>query len=759
MKNIYTVVIGLFLALSLNVAAQSRVYAPDLRSPDNGDTGVTPDVLLDWDAVTGGSTDITYELQLDVTNDFANAITFPKTDFTALQMSELLFGTTYYWHVRAYDGNEVSDWSETWSFTVTSSIILDKPTDGAMVFPDPIISWKPITGITAYQLQIDTTYIWSAENAGTTENLNGSFILDANNKWVVGDNGFAAHFDGTSWNSVDVGSNNNLNAVFFTDANNGWIVGDGGTILKYDGTSWTQGDSLTDKDLQDLYFLNNNTGWVVGNAGTILKFDGNWTAEAAPDSLTWNIYTVFAVNANNVYAGAQKGFIYNRNDTGWSGKIQLSGKHDVFSLWFNDASNGWAVGKSGKIFYFNDTSWISQPSGIFKDLYGVAFSNTGTGYAVGKSGNMLRYTAGAWESVASGSSSNLNTISFSGNEGIVAGNGGTLLKKAGEGFSSPYAKIVTANKDSSDIQLSNLLFGKTFYYRVRALTTIDTSSWSSVKSMTTYGQPALVSPSNNANGQALLLTFKWQKYTGVTKYTIETSENENFDPSLIYFSDLNSITIDNFGFGKTYYWRVNAIHADDVSQWSDVYSFTTANAIVLTAPADETINSGRSPRFEWDSIAGVTQYEIAVATDASFTDATVNITDKPFFQTQDPLAYHTSYFWKVRGIVALDSSGWSPVWQLTTKSPEDIFTVEGLQSFKVYPNPNRGIFQLTVNSTQNRHYSLSIQNMQGSVVYHKTLTVKRGETVKQFNLSLRQGIYTLSITDGKNNSTKKLFVQ
>jgi len=135
MKNIYTAVIGLFLALSLNVAAQSRVYAPDLRSPDNGDTGVTPDVLLDWDAVTGGTTDITYELQLDVTNDFANAVTFPTTDLTALQMSELLFGTTYYWHVRAYDGNEVSDWSETWSFSVTSSIILSSSVKGPSYTP------------------------------------------------------------------------------------------------------------------------------------------------------------------------------------------------------------------------------------------------------------------------------------------------------------------------------------------------------------------------------------------------------------------------------------------------------------------------------------------------------------------------------------------------------------------------------------------------------------------------------------------------
>ncbi len=758
MKNIYTAVIGLFLALSLNVAAQSRVYAPDLRSPDNGDTGVTPDVLLDWDAVTGGTTDITYELQLDVTNDFANAVTFPTTDLTALQMSELLFGTTYYWHVRAYDGNEVSDWSETWSFSVTSSIILDKPTDGAMVFPDPIISWKPITGLTAYQLQIDTTYIWSAENAGTIENLNGSFILDANNKWVVGDNGFAAHFDGTAWNSVDVGSNKNLNAVFFTDANNGWIVGDGGTILIYNGSSWTQGDSLTGNDLNDVYFLNNNTGWVVGDAGTIFMYDGNWATEAAPDSLTWDINTVFAVSANNVYAGGQKGFIYNRSDTGWSSKIQLSGKRDVYSLWFKDANNGWVVGKSGKIFFFDGTDWTNQPSGITKDLYGVSFSGT-TGFAVGKAGFMVRYTNGAWETVASGTIENMNTISLLGNEGVVAGNNGTLLKKAGEGFSSPYAKTVTVNKDLSEIKLANLLFGKTFYYRVRALTSLDTSDWSTVKSMTTYDKPALISPSNNADAQALLLTFTWQKYTGVTKYTIETSENENFDPALIYFSDSNSTTIDNFGFGETYYWRVNAIHAEDVSQWSDVYSFSTANAIVLTAPADGTINSGKSPRFEWDSIAGVTQYEIAVATDASFTDATVKSTDKSFFQMQNPLEYSTSYFWKVRGVVGLDTSGWSPVWQLTTKSPEDIYTIEGLQLLTVYPNPNKGIFQLTVNSTQNKRYSVSIIDMQGRVVYQKTIAVKRGETVKPFNLSLRQGIYTLSITDGRNKNTKKLFVQ
>jgi photosystem II stability/assembly factor-like uncharacterized protein len=759
MKNIYTFITGLFLIFSLSISAQNRIYAPDLRSPENGESGISPDALLDWDAVTGITNDITYEVQIDYTEDFTNPVTFPRTNVTSMSMDELMFGTTYYWHVRAYDGDEVSDWSETWSFTVVSTVELKNPSDGATVYPDPTITWKePITGLTAYQLQIDTTYLWSADNPGTSENLNGAFILSDNDKWIVGDGGFIAHYDGTSWNTVDAGVTANLNDIYFVDANNGWIVGDDSTVLHYDGTTFTVTGTGTgiNKDFYAVSFVNENKGWIATESGYVLEYNaGSWTVDTM--SQNQNVYSLFAVSENDVFAGAKKGYVFHYDGTSWD-EIQFDTKKDVYDMWFTDANNGWAVCKSGKIYYYNGTEWTAQSSGITKDLYGVFFQGN-TGFAVGKNGYMIRYTDGEWERVASGTSNYLNDIFFSGETGIVVGNNGTLLKKAGEGFSSPYAKKIMVNKDSTEIQVFDLLFGKTFYYRVRAIHSKDTSDWSAVKSMTTYSKPGLESPSNSANNQPLYITFQWQKFTGVIKYTIETSENEDFYQALTYFSDSNSRPIDNFGFGKTYYWRVNAVHSADVSDWSDVYSFTTTNSVVLTSPENGAEDINKSPRFEWEAIDGVNKYQMAVADNEEFTNAKYNVTNDAFYQCQSNLEYNTEYYWKVRGIVGLDTSGWSPVWHFVTQGHDGIDAVKGLNSVAVYPNPNEGLFQINLNTNGSHSYKLTITDMTGKKVYDNIIEAAAGKSEKSFNLDLRQGIYNVIISDGKNSVSKKLFIK
>ncbi len=756
MKNIYTFITGLFLIFSLSLSAQNRIYAPDLRSPENGETGIAPDALLDWDAVTGITNDITYEVQIDLSEDFTNPVTFPRTSVTSLSMEELLFGTVYYWHVRAFDGDEASDWSETWSFTVVSTVELLSPADAAVVYPDPTITWKePITGLTAYQLQIDTTYLWSAENSGTTEDINGSFIVSDNDKWIVGDGGFVAHYDGTSWNTVDVGTTEKLNDVYFVSANDGWIVGENGTVLHYDGTSFTAEETGSNNDFYGVSFANSGAGWIVGKSDTIIKYSsGTWTKEIAPE--TQDIYTVFALSENNVFAGAKNGYIYNYDGTAWN-EIQFSTMKDVFDLWFTDANNGWAVCKGGKIYYYDGNEWTLQPSGITKDIYGVSFQGN-TGFAVAKSGYMLRYSNGQWETVTSGTAANLNDIFFSGETGVVVGDDGTLLNKAGEGFTSPFAKTVMVNKDSSEVQLFDLPFGKTFYYRVRAMHAKDTSDWSAVKSMTTYAKPDLESPSNNASDQPLFITFSWQDFSGVIKYTIETSENEDFYQALTYFSDSNSRPIDNFGFGKTYYWRVNAVHAANVSDWSDVYSFTTTNSVVLSSPENGAEAVNKSPRFEWEAIDGVNKYQMAVADNEDFTNAKYNVTDEAFYQCQSTLGYNTEYYWKVRGIVGLDTSGWSPVWHFVTEGHEGIDNVKGLNSVNLYPNPNNGVFQMEVSANGSHNYKLTITDMVGKKVYENLFEVN-GEMKKSFNLNLQQGIYTVTISDGENNTSQKLFIK
>ncbi len=80
MKNIYSILSLCLVLVSVSVFGQSKIYAPTLNAPENMEVGQMPDVLLDWNAVTGNAIVIEYELQLADNMDFVDAISFDKTD-------------------------------------------------------------------------------------------------------------------------------------------------------------------------------------------------------------------------------------------------------------------------------------------------------------------------------------------------------------------------------------------------------------------------------------------------------------------------------------------------------------------------------------------------------------------------------------------------------------------------------------------------------------------------------------------------------
>ena len=75
MKRIFTTTLLIGLIGLMNLAAQVRIYTPTLSSPENGAIDQMPDVVLDWNAVTGGNTGIiNYELQMDTDPAFGSPV-------------------------------------------------------------------------------------------------------------------------------------------------------------------------------------------------------------------------------------------------------------------------------------------------------------------------------------------------------------------------------------------------------------------------------------------------------------------------------------------------------------------------------------------------------------------------------------------------------------------------------------------------------------------------------------------------------------
>jgi len=125
MKKIFTAII--FLIISIGMHAQTDLYSPTQISPDSAELYQTPDQILNWNPVVG-SNEISYEVYIDIDPAFSSPVIF-KTNYGAVQNADLMFGQQYFWKVRAMEGENTSEWSATWPFTVFDQVILSLPKD------------------------------------------------------------------------------------------------------------------------------------------------------------------------------------------------------------------------------------------------------------------------------------------------------------------------------------------------------------------------------------------------------------------------------------------------------------------------------------------------------------------------------------------------------------------------------------------------------------------------------------------------------
>lgn len=753
MKNIYLILSLCLIFTSSAIFGQSKIYAPSLNSPEDMELGQMPDVLLDWDAVTGIALEIDYEVQLANNANFDNAQTFPKTDLTAMAMSNLMFGGTYYWRVRAYDGDIVSDWSEAWSFTVAWAIRMKSPNDAAEVYVNPEITWYPLTGLDGYELQLDTVYAWSKVQTGVDVDIFGAEIVDNANMWAVGEGGTVLFGDGASWTQVDIGTSENLNAVSFVDANNGYIVGDGGTVVQFDGTSWTTIDIGTTKDLKGISFVDADNGVVVGAGGTIVVYNaGTWTPVTSVVSS--DLTGVTMLSSSNIWACGKSKKVLNYNGTDWT--VEEVGTKDHNAIHMVDANSGWVVSKSGKINYWNGFFWEDQASGITKTLNGVSYSN-GVAYAVGDDGYMVMFN-GRWNLVTSGISEDLFCVTLAPGNGLIGGAKGEMMQETDTGFNSPYLSDIVFSGDSTMWVFDNLLFGQTFYYRLRGFHGADTSQWSGVKSFTTYPSPELESP-GDASTTDLSIKFMWDKYKGSTSYIIEVDTDPNFSDPSAHESETDTARLEFTSFGTEYFWRVAAQHIEDISDWSEAWSFTTVNAVSLTAPENEAVEVKLCPLFTWEDIEGPVSYELWIDTDQNFSDPRIYVGDKPQYQCQTTMEYNTLYYWKVRGVAGVHISEWSDTWSYRTQQGIGIEEELDVNSMRIYPNPNNGIFSIDINSTVNSEYTLKVVDIAGKMIFDRNINVVAGQNTLDINIdNIESGSYNIIITNGENSFTKHLVI-
>jgi hypothetical protein len=251
----------------------------------------------------------------------------------------------------------------------------------------------------------------------------------------------------------------------------------------------------------------------------------------------------------------------------------------------------------------------------------------------------------------------------------------------------------TASTSFSD---SKVTAGTRYFYRIGA---VDISGFEGVRSYaaTALAVSAPTAASNaatsvaattvtingtvNPNGLATTAAFEWGTSSSLSSYSTTSSQSIGAGGSPVAVkADLTGLTA-----STTYYFRVMGQNSLGTQRGS-ILSFTTLpSAVVLSSPANGATNQSTTLTLSWNTSPGATRYRLQFSTSSSFSALLVDDTTLTTTSRQvGPLAYSTTYYWRVSATSAGGTSPFSQTFSFSTvPSPPTTLTLSASVTFPV----------------------------------------------------------------------------
>lgn len=320
----------------------------------------------------------------------------------------------------------------------------------------------------------------------------------------------------------------------------------------------------------------------------------------------------------------------------------------VVSIWADNGSLS-EVACNDDVSFFNLSS-IVQASLTANTTYYFMISGAASGY----SGNLhLEITAGGLgvpnlQSPNNGAVITHIPIAFSW-QSVASATSYQIQIDDQSNFGSP-AKNVT--QSVLTYNATGLTDGA-YYWRVRALTSVTTSDWSSTRNFTLNTAPSiipqLISPEDDASTSNTRPTFTWQAVNGISTYEIQLSRNNPPDSTPIEIQATSYQPADAL-LTTDYYWRVRSVaNGGAKSDWSSIRSIEI-EASASAAPIVNFYPDG-DITLTWNIVTWATKYHIQVAINSNFSTLiyeidNISATSTP--QVSPPTLPSGAYGWRVR---------------------------------------------------------------------------------------------------------------
>ncbi len=579
--------ITLLFSIFCNLQTFAILNVPTLLSPINGSTNNAPNEILDWGTSTGATA---YQYKLGTIASLAGVNAQTITGSSQVTTSNLLFGTVYYWQVRAIKTTipaDSSDWSAIFNFTTVDFILLVAPTNGALSqAPNEVIDWSALSGVTFYDYQWDTSATFNSPlsnynsiASGTSQVTTSNLRFGTKYYWRVR----ARHAaDTTQWSFVS--NFTTVDFIFLVAPTNGALSQAPNEVI-----DWSALSGVTFYDYQ--WDTSATFNSPLSNYNSI----ASGTSQVTTSNLRFGTKYYWRVRARHAADTTQWSFVSNFTTVDFI--FLVAPTNGAINQAPNEVIDWSAL--SGVTFY--DYQWdtsatfnspLSNYNSIASGTSQVTTSNLrfGTKYYWRVRARHAADTT-QWSFV-----SNFTTIDFvihvspiNNATGIAVNpiidwspisgiNGYQYRYSTVANFENPI--VNTSVSTTSQATLSNLTFGTEYFWQVRAFHATDSSEWSLPWSFTTLYQlttaPVLLSPANASNS---LLAFgallEWEAVPSATLYQFQVDDNAQFSSPLFNSTtELSEFTGQLLG-ETTYYWRVRAGNGSGFSPWSTVWTFTT----------------------------------------------------------------------------------------------------------------------------------------------------------------------------------------
>lgn len=209
---------------------------------------------------------------------------------------------------------------------------------------------------------IDGVYHYAGASWSQSSTFSGYEIegTGADDVWVVGNNGTAQHYDGSTWEPVSSGVGTTLFAVAVAGRGDAWAAGVGGTIAHFSGQSWKQDGFVAGQRLNAMLGFAADDIWAVGASGTIIHYDGTqWAPDSSPT--TFELLGIWGAAANDIWAvglgAGTQGVILHYNGSSWQTSQTVAA--NLWAVHGSGANDVWATGTGIAMHYTGTWSTIT----------------------------------------------------------------------------------------------------------------------------------------------------------------------------------------------------------------------------------------------------------------------------------------------------------------------------------------------------------------------------------------------------------------